>query len=120
MALTKKDRRFKIKKRVRKKISGTAECPRMTVFRSNKHIYVQLIDDQQGKTLMAYSTRKKEVAEQAAQVKKSEQADMVGKYAAQQAMEKGIKSVVFDRNGYRYHGRVRKLAEAARKEGLKL
>lgn len=120
MALTKKDRRFRIKKRVRKTISGTAERPRMSVFRSNKHIYVQLIDDEQGKTLMAYSTRNKEVAEQAAQVNKTDQAGMVGKYAAQRSLEKGIKSVVFDRNGYRYHGRVRKLAEAARKEGLKL
>jgi large subunit ribosomal protein L18 len=120
MALTKKERRFRIKKRVRKKISGTAERPRMTVFRSNRHIYVQLIDDEQGKTLMAYSTRNKEVAEQAENSNKSDQAELVGKFAAQRSLEKGINNVVFDRNGYRYHGRVKRLAEAARKEGLKL
>ena len=69
---------------------------------------------------MAYSTRNKEVAEQAADINKTDQAELVGKYAAQRSLEKGISSVVFDRNGYRYHGRIRKLAEAARKEGLKL
>ena len=120
MALTKKERRFRIKKRVRKMISGTADRPRMSVFRSNRHIYVQFIDDEQGKTLMSYSTRNKEVAEEAEKANKSDQAELVGKYAAQRSLEKGIKAVVFDRNGYRYHGRVRRVAEAARKEGLKL
>ena len=120
MALTKKEHRFRIKKRVRKKISGTAERPRMSVFRSNRHIYVQMIDDEQGKTLMAFSTRNKEVAEQSEGINKSDQATLVGKFAAQRALENNISHVVLDRNGYRYHGRVRKLAEAARKEGLKL
>ncbi len=119
MALSKKDKRFRIKKRVRKKISGTEEKPRMSVFRSNKHIYVQFIDDEKSRTLMAYSTRNKEVAEKAENKNKTEQAEEVGKLAAQKFIEKGSKEVVFDRNGYRYHGRVKKLAEAARKEGLK-
>ncbi|MCF8335129.1 MAG: 50S ribosomal protein L18 [Bacteroidales bacterium] len=119
MAFTKKDRRFRIKKRIRKQINGTADKPRMAVFRSNRHIYVQLIDDEQGKTLCSYSTRKKEVADQSEGLDKSEQAKLVGKYLAQKSIEKGINKVVFDRSGYRYHGRVRKLAEEARKEGLK-
>ena len=119
MALTKTEKRFRIKKRIRKKISGTEEKPRMSVFRSNKHIYVQMIDDEKGATLFAFSSKNKEVAEKSSEMKKSEQAEAVGQMAAQKAHEKGIKEVVFDRNGYRYHGRVRKLAEAARKEGLK-
>lgn len=120
MALTKKDRRFRIRKRIRKRISGTKEKPRMSVFRSNKHIYVQFIDDEEGKTLFAYSSRNKEVAEKGEDISKSEQAELVGKFAAQKSKEQGLKDVVFDRNGYRYHGRVKKLADAARKEGLKL
>ncbi len=119
MAFTKKDRRFRIKRRIRKKISGTAEKPRMSVFRSNKHVYVQLIDDEQGRTLCSYSTRKKEVADQSEGLDKSAQAELVGQYMARQSMEKGINNVVLDRNGYRYHGRIKKLAEGARKEGLK-
>jgi large subunit ribosomal protein L18 len=119
MAFTKKDRRYRIKRRVRKKISGTAEKPRMSVFRSNKHIYAQLIDDEEGQTLCSYSTRKKEVADQSEGLNKSSQAELVGKYLAQQSMEKGINTVVLDRSGYRYHGRIKKLAEGARKEGLK-
>jgi large subunit ribosomal protein L18 len=119
MALTKKEKRFKIKRRIRKKISGSAEKPRMSIFRSNKHIYVQFIDDLNGQTLMSYSSKNKEVAEKAAEMTKSEQAEAVGKHAAQKFIEKGHNTVVFDRNGYRYHGRVKKLADAARKEGLK-
>ncbi|MFO8236342.1 MAG: 50S ribosomal protein L18 [Bacteroidales bacterium] len=119
MALTKKDRRFRIKKRVRKKISGTSEKPRMSVYRSNKHIYVQFINDEQGHTILAYSSKNKDVAERAPELNKSEQAEEVGKVAAQKSLDKGIKNVVFDRNGYRYHGRVKRLADAARKEGLK-
>ncbi len=119
MALTKKDRRYRIKKRVRKKINGTEEKPRMSVFRSNSHIYVQLIDDEKGKTLLAYSSRNKEIANQSDEANKSKQAELVGQQAAKLSLEKGINQVVFDRNGYRYHGRVRKLAEGARKEGLK-
>jgi large subunit ribosomal protein L18 len=119
MALTKKQKRFKIKRRIRKKISGTVKKPRMSVFRSNKHIYVQLIDDEQGTTLCSSSTRNKEVSDQTNPMKKSDQAELVGKQIAQLSKDKGINQVVFDRNGYRYHGRVRKLAEGARKEGLK-
>ena len=119
MALTKKEKRFRIKKRIRKSISGTAEKPRLSVFRSNRHIYGQLVDDEQGQTLCAYSSKNKEVTEQSESLNKSSQAELVGKYLAQRSKEKGIENVVFDRNGYRYHGRVRKLAEGARKEGLK-
>ncbi|MGM0531197.1 MAG: 50S ribosomal protein L18 [Bacteroidota bacterium] len=119
MAFTKKDRRFRVKKRIRKKISGTADKPRMSVFRSNKHIYAQLIDDEQGQTLCSYSTRKKAVSDESEGLDKSAQAEVVGKYLAQKSIEKGINTVVLDRNGYQYHGRIRKLAEGARKEGLK-
>ena len=119
MALGNKEKRYKIKKRVRKKIRGTGEKPRMSVFRSNSHIYVQFIDDEQGKTLLSFSSRNKEVAEKSEEANKSAQAELVGQHAAKKSLEKGINQVVFDRNGYRYHGRVRKLAEGARKEGLK-
>ena len=104
--------------RLRKRISGTPEKPRMSVFRSNKQISVQVIDDVNGVTLASASSRVKEIAEQA-KITKTEQARLVGKLAAQNAMEKGITTVVFDRNGYLYHGRVKALAEAAREGGLK-
>jgi large subunit ribosomal protein L18 len=110
-------RRFRIKKRVRKVVHGTAERPRMSVFRSNKEIYVQLIDDLAGKTLVAASTQAEKTASQ--KVAKIEQAKQVGKLIAQKAIEAGISTVVFDRNGYLYHGRVKSLAEAAREGGLK-
>ena len=118
MALTKQERRFRIRKRIRKQISGTNEKPRMSVFRSNKGIYVQIIDDLAGKTLMAVSSREKEIAEKKG-VNKIEQAKLVGKLIAEKALEKGIQTVVFDRNGYLYHGRVKSLADAAREGGLK-
>ena len=111
---TKIERRIKIKYRVRNKISGTAERPRMSVFRSNKQIYVQLIDDLSGKTLVASSslglTEKLPMKEQAAKV---------GELIAKKAQEAGITTVVFDRNGYLYHGRVKEVADAARNGGLK-
>jgi large subunit ribosomal protein L18 len=119
MAITKIQKRIRIRNRIRERIGGTAERPRMSVFRSNRHIYVQLIDDEQGHTLCAYSSRKKEVAEKSKSLKKSDQAELVGKFVARKSIEKGIHTVVFDRGGYRYHGRVKKLAEGARKEGLK-
>lgn len=109
----KTERRTKIKFRVRNKISGTSECPRMSVFRSNKQIYVQIVDDLKGATLAAASSLGLE------KMNKSEQAAKVGELIAQKAQEAGITSVVFDRNGYLYHGRVKELAEAARKGGLK-
>jgi large subunit ribosomal protein L18 len=104
--------------RIRKKIHGTAERPRLSVFRSNKQISVQVIDDDKGITLAAATSRTKEIAEQA-KITKTEQARLVGKLAAQKALEKGITQVVFDRSGYLYHGRVKALADAAREGGLK-
>ena len=111
---TKIERRVKIKYRVRNKISGTAERPRMSVFRSNKQIYVQLIDDLSGKTLAASSSLG--IAEK---LPKKEQAAKVGELIAKKAQEAGITTVVFDRNGYLYHGRVKEVADAARNGGLK-
>jgi len=111
-------RRLKIKRRIRKKVNGSADRPRMTVFRSNKQIYVQLVDDLSGRTLAAASSRDEEIAAQ--KVNKIEQAALVGKFIANKAKEAGIEEVVFDRNGYLYHGRVKSLADAARKGGLKL
>jgi large subunit ribosomal protein L18 len=118
MALTKTERRKRIKLRIRKDITGTAQRPRFSVFRSNKEIYVQLIDDSQGKTLLAVSSRNKEIAEKKG-INKTEQAKLVGKLAAEKLTEAGIKDVVFDRNGYLYHGRIKALAEAAREGGIK-
>ena len=118
MVLLKTSRRQKIKMRIRKNISGTKERPRMSVFRSNKQIYVQLIDDLSGETLVSASSRNKEVAAKKG-VNKSEQAKLVGKLIAEKSLAKGIKSVVFDRNGYLYHGRIKSLAESAREGGLK-
>ena len=118
MSLTKQERRQRIKYRIRKRLSGTENRPRMTVYRSNKQIYVQLVDDLSGKTLGAASSKEKEIASQ--KVNKIDQAKLVGKRIAEVAKEKGIDNVVFDRNGYLYHGRVKNLAEAARKSGLKL
>ncbi len=110
---TKIERRIKIKYRIRKKVSGTAERPRMSVFRSNKQIYVQVIDDTKGKTLVAASSRGLDA------MPKKEQAAKVGELVAKKALEAGITTVVFDRNGYLYHGRVKELADAARNGGLK-
>jgi len=118
MALTKKDRRKRIKMRVRKLISGTIEKPRMSVFRSNKQISVQLINDVDGKTLVAASSLCKEISD-AKISNKIDQAKFVGTLIAKKAVDAGITQVVFDRNGYLYHGRVKSLAEAAREGGLK-
>ena len=104
--------------RIRKKISGTAEKPRISVFRSNKQIYAQVVDDIKGITILSVSSREKEVAGQTG-IKKTEQAKLVGKSLAEKCKEKGIENVVFDRSGYKYHGRVKSLAEAAREGGLK-
>lgn len=105
--------------RIRKIVSGTSERPRMSVFRSNKQIYVQLIDDVNGATLVAASSKDKEVAEKVAGLNKSQVAALVGKLAAERSIQKGISEVAFDRNGYLYHGRVKMLADAAREGGLK-
>ena len=118
MAFNKIERRLKIKKRIRKNLSGTAQKPRLSVFRSNKGIYIQLVDDIAGKTLLSVSSRMKEVSEQKSG-NKTEQAQAVGKLAAEKCKEAGITEVVFDRNGYLYHGRVKALADAVREGGLK-
>jgi len=112
--LEKEKRRLKIKAHIRKKIYGTAERPRLSVFRSNKQIYAQVIDDRCGKTLASASSLKIEE-----KLPKKELAAKVGELIAKNAKEAGIEKVVFDRNGYLYHGRVKELADAARKGGLK-
>jgi large subunit ribosomal protein L18 len=118
MALAKLERRSRIRMRIRKKISGTAGKPRVSVFRSNKQIYAQVIDDLNGATLLSASSKEKEIASKTG-IKKSEQAALVGKLLASKCKEKGIESVTFDRGGYKYHGRVKSLADAAREGGLK-
>lgn len=110
--------RLRRHKRVRKKVEGASERPRLSVFRSAKHIYAQIIDDQTGRTLTAVSTLDQELRHKLAGLKKSEQARLVGELLAQRAKERGIRKVVFDRGGYLYHGRVRSLAEGARQGGL--
>ena len=116
MAFSKINRRAKIKRRIRKKISGTAQLPRLTVFRSNKQIYAQLVDDLNGVTLVSASSYKNDAAHAGNKV---EQAAVVGKLVAEKAVKAGIEKVVFDRNGYLYHGRVKSLADSAREGGLK-
>ncbi|RJP85007.1 MAG: 50S ribosomal protein L18 [Desulfobacteraceae bacterium] len=110
--------RLKRKKRIRKKMSGTMERPRMSVFRSAKHIYSQIIDDAQGITLVTASTMEKEVREQQKFENKIAAAAFIGQLLAERAVQKGIKSVVFDRNGFLYHGRVKAVSDGARKAGL--
>jgi large subunit ribosomal protein L18 len=104
--------------RVRARVHGTPERPRLSVFRSLRHIYAQLIDDSIGHTLAAASTLDAEVRQQIGKMKKTEQAKLVGRLLAKRALEKGVKQIVFDRGGYKYHGRVKALAEGARAEGL--
>ena len=117
MALTKHKRRSRIKMRIRKTLTGTGDIPRLTVFRSNKQIYAQIINDLTGETLLAASSKEKSVADQ--KVSKIDQAKLVGQVIADKAKEKGIQTVKFDRNGYLYHGRIKSLADAARENGLK-
>ncbi len=112
MTTKKIERRIKIKYRIRKKVNGTAERPRMSVFRSNKQIYVQIINDLTSKTLVSASSLGLEA------MPKIQQAQKVGEMVAEKAKAAGITTVVFDRNGYLYHGRVKELADAARKGGL--
>ena len=117
MALSKNDRRDRIRFRIRKTVSGTEQRPRLAVFRSNKEIYAQLIDDVSGKTITAASSRDKDI--EASKVNKTEAAKLVGKAIAEKAVKAGVESVSFDRGGYLYHGRVKSLAEGAREGGLK-
>ena len=116
MALRKVLKRAKIKRRIRKKITGNSSMPRLSVFRSNKQIYAQIIDDSVGKTLVSSTS----FNNKGATGTKSEIAAFVGKEVAEKAIKAGIDKVVFDRNGYLYHGRVKSLAESARESGLKL
>lgn len=113
-----KDNRIRRKLRVKKKIFGIAKKPRVTVFRSNTNIYAQVVDDVKRKTLFEASSLSKGLEKK--NKKKVDQAFEVGKLLAKKALEKGIKEAVFDRNGYRYHGRVKNVAEGARKGGLKI
>ena len=115
MSLTKSDRRQRIKFRIRKIVSGTAAKPRLSVFRSNKEIYAQLIDDVNGVTLIAASSREKEIGKDT----NVEVAAAVGKLVGEKALKAGIDAVTFDRGGYLYHGRIKSLAEGARAAGLK-
>ncbi len=115
MSLTKSDRRQRIRFRIRKSISGTATNPRLSVFRSNKEIYAQLIDDVNGVTLLAASSREKEIGKGT----NVEVAAAVGKLVAEKALKVGIDTITFDRGGYLYHGRIKSLAEGARAAGLK-
>ena len=110
--------RLSRKRRIRRKISGSGERPRLSVFRSARHIYAQIVDDVQGHTLVAASTLSKEIREKLAGLKKSETAKEVGRLLAAKAQEKGISQVVFDRNGFLYHGRVKAIAESCREHGL--
>jgi large subunit ribosomal protein L18 len=105
-------------RRVRKKIFGTAERPRLNVFRSLRHVYAQIIDDEQGHTLVAVSTLEEGLRDDLAELDKSSQAKVVGKALAERAQAKGIRQVVFDRGGYKYHGRVKALADGVREGGL--
>ncbi len=111
--------RLRRHRRVRKHVVGTPERPRLNVFRSLHHIYVHVIDDSRGHTLVSASTIDPEVAAQLQGLTKTEQAHVVGKVLAERALSQGIKKVVFDRGGYKYHGRVKALADAAREGGLK-
>lgn len=116
MASNKEFRRTRIKHRVRKIVHGNSERPRMSVFRSNRDIYVQLIDDTNGHTLVSASSAIPEIRDQ--KITKIAKSAMVGKMIAEKAQEAGITKIVFDRNGYLYHGRVKSLADAAREGGL--
>ncbi len=115
MAFSKIKRRKRIKRGIRKKIFGSAERPRLTVFRSNKEIYAQIVNDDESKTILSVSSRDKGVDEKGT---KSEVAFAVGERLAKVALDKGVEKVTFDRNGYLFHGRVKALADGARKGGL--
>lgn len=117
MALSKYERRERLRMRIRKTVGGTESRPRLAVFRSNKEIYAQIIDDVNGKTITAASSRDKDI--DASKVNKVEVAKLVGKAIAEKAVKAGVETIAFDRGGYLYHGRVKSLAEGAREGGLK-
>jgi large subunit ribosomal protein L18 len=110
--------RIRRHRRVRKRVSGSQERPRLNVFRSNVHLYVQVIDDEVGRTLVAASTKEKEIWQQIAGQNRVIQAQTVGRIVAERALQAGITKIVFDRGGFKYHGRVKALADAAREAGL--
>lgn len=118
MRETRNEARIRRHARVRQKIAGTSDVPRLSVFRSLKHIYAQIIDDQVGHTLVSASTLDEDVRAQIDGLSKLEQAKLVGKRVAEKALSKGVTRVVFDRGGYAYHGRVKALADASREGGL--
>lgn len=118
MKVTKTYRRNRIRMRVRKVVKGTAERPRLAVYRSNKEIYAQIIDDVNGKTLMSSSSRDKDFSGKGQKINKTEQAKQVGESIAKKAVAAGLTAVSYDRGGYLYHGRVKALADAAREAGL--
>lgn len=118
-AKSKNDRRLKRKVRTRKRMSGTADKPRLAVFRSLNHIYAQVIDDDAGITLASTSTNAKDLRDGLKELKKADKAAKVGEHLAELCKQKGIEQVVFDRSGYQYHGRVKALADGAREGGLK-
>lgn len=118
MALNRIERRRRIHYRIRKHVNGTAQRPRLVVFRSNKQIYAQVIDDEQGKTLCAAASNDKELTAQCKGKNGTEAAALVGKAIAERALAKGITTISFDRGGYLFHGRVKSLADAAREGGL--
>lgn len=113
-----REKRLKIKRRIRGKLSGTESRPRLTVFRSNKQIYAQIINDKIGKTIVSASSLEKDIAGKKG-ITKIDQAKLVGELIAKKAIEKGIETINFDRNGYLYHGRIKSLADSAREKGLK-
>jgi large subunit ribosomal protein L18 len=117
MALNKNNRRTRIKMKIRKRVKGSSSSPRLSVFRSNSEIYAQLVDDKAGKTLMAVGSVDKSI--KTAKTNKIEKAKMVGKLIAEKAVASGISEVIFDRNGFLYHGRIKSLADGAREGGLK-
>ena len=121
MFLVDNKKRLRKKARVRKKLSGTATCPRISVFRSLTEIYAQMIDDTAGVTITEASTKSKELAEDLKSAKgKTAKSKLVGKLLAKKAVEKGITTAVFDRSGYEYHGRVQAIAEGVREGGIKM
>ena len=119
MKLTKRMARIRSHNRIRRKVSGTSSCPRLAVFRSNKQIYVQAIDDESGSTLASASTLEKEFKESGKFGGNIDAAKTVGSFIAKRLIEKGVTSAVFDRGGFLYHGRIKALADAAREAGLK-
>jgi large subunit ribosomal protein L18 len=117
--LNRANERERVHQRIRRKVAGTGSRPRLCVYRSLSHIYAQIVDDSQGRTLAAASTRDKDIREQTKSHGSIAAAKLVGKAIAEHAKAKGIESVVFDRGGYLYHGRIKSLAESAREHGLK-